>query len=224
MNVSCGFSRGENDEKVLKETESVVRELNEIGLTKFGVAAATEKISAVIKAANRIVDKETSAVRPDMRQAAKNELEDLKLMMSKERLEAESYINEFERITNICGDLIPSAQKQRIQRLSRELQEAIDKNNISGMQVTTERAEQEIENLPDRVKLIMLCVAGVRKASQINPSESQVMAGKLDRLITAMKNNLDMEVSRLAQELFPMVERYVDTPMPSAAISTGLSR
>jgi molecular chaperone DnaK len=92
------------------------------------------------------------------------------------------------------------------------------------MQVTTERAEQEIDNLPDRVKLIMLCVSGVRKASQINPSESQVMAGKLDRLIAAMKNNQDIQVSRLAEELSPMVERYVDTPMPSAAISTGLSR
>ncbi|PZU97287.1 MAG: molecular chaperone Hsp70 [Pseudanabaena sp.] len=224
VNVSSRFSRGESDEKVLNETESVIQELNELGLTKLGVAAATEKISAVVKAANRIVDKNTGKVRPDMSQAAKQELESLKVMMSKERLEAESYINEFERITNICGDLIPASQKQRIQNLSRELQEAIDKNNISGMQVTTERAEQEIENLPDRVKLIMLCVSGVRKASQINPSESQVMAGKLDRLITAMKNNLDMEVSRLAQELFPMVERYVDMPLSSAAISTGLSR
>ncbi len=224
VSVYCQFSRGKSDEEVLKETKQVIQELNELGLTKLGVAAATEKISAVIKAANRIVDKNTDKIRPDMLHTAQKELEELKVMMSKERLEAESYINEFERINNICGDLIPSAQKQRIQKLSRELQEAIDKNNISGMQVTTERAEQEIDNLPDRVKLIMLCVSGVRKASQINPSESQVMAGKLDRLVTAMQNNQDIQVSRLAEELFPMVERYVDTPMPSSAISTGLSR
>jgi len=224
VNVSCQISQGKSDEDVLNETERVIQELNEIGLTKLGVAAATEKISAVVKAANRIVDKETGDIRSDMGQAARKELEDLKVMMSKERLEAESYINEFERIINICDDLIPSAQKQRMQKLSRELREAIDKNNIAGMQVTSERAEQEMDNLPDRVKLIMLCVVGVRKANQINPSESQVMASKLDRLIAAMKNNLDMEVSRLAQELFPMVERYVDTQMPSAAISTGLSR
>jgi molecular chaperone DnaK len=224
VSVSCQFSRGYGDEKVLKETEQVIQELNELGLTKLGVAAATEKISAVVKSANRIVDKNTGEIRSDMSQSAKKELESLKVMMSKERLEAEAYIDEFERIINICDDLIPSAQKQRMQRLSRELQEAIDKNNISGMQVVTERAAQEIQNLPDRVSLIMLCVVGIRKASQINPSEGQVMASKLDRMLSAMKNNQDMQVGRMAEELFPMVERYVDKRMPTSAISTGLSR
>ena len=202
----------------------MIQELNELGLTKLGVAAATEKISAVVKFANRISDKNTGEIRPDMSQAAKQELEAVKVMMSKERLESESYISEFEMLTNLCGDLIPTAQKQRIQKLSKELQEAVDKNNISGMQVAIERAEQEIDNLPDRVKLVSLCVMGIRRAGQVNPAESRIMADKLDQMLGAMKNNRDMEVSRFAQELFPMVERYVDTPMPSAAISTGLSR
>jgi vacuolar-type H+-ATPase subunit F/Vma7 len=139
-------------------------------------------------------------------------------------LDAELYINEIEILLRLCGELIPTAQNQRLQRLLQELQEAIDKNNISGMQVSLERVRQEINNLPERVTLIGLLMTGVRKANQINPSESQVMASKLDRLITAMKNNQDMQVSRIVEDLFPMVERYVDTPMSSAAISTGLSR
>ena len=224
VSASCQFSRGYNDEKVLKEIESMIQALNEIGLTKIGVAAATEKISAVVKSANRIVDKETGDVRSDMRQAAQQELESLKVMMSEERLDAELYINEIEILLRLCGELIPTAQNQRLQRLLQELQEAIDKNNISGMQVSLERVRQEINNLPERVTLIGLLMTGVRKANQINPSESQVMASKLDRLITAMKNNQDMQVSRIVEDLFPMVERYVDTPMSSAAISTGLSR
>jgi molecular chaperone DnaK len=224
VSVSCQFSRGDGDEKVLNEIESMIQALNEIGLTKIGVAAATEKISAVVKSANRIVDKETGDVRSDMRQAAQQELESLKVMMSEERLDAELYINEIEILLRLCGELIPTAQNQRLQRLLQELQEAIDKNNISGMQVSLERVRQEINNLPERVTLIGLLMTGVRKANQINPSESQVMASKLDRLITAMKNNQDMQVSRIVEDLFPMVERYVDTPMSSAAISTGLSR
>jgi len=224
VNVSSQFSQGKSDEKVLNEAEQVIQELNELGLTKIGVAAATEKISAVVKSANRIVDKETGDVRSDMRQAAEQELESLKVMMSEERLDAELYINEIEILLRLCGELIPTAQNQRLQRLLQELQEAIDKNNISGMQVSLERVRQEINNLPERVTLIGLLMTGVRKANQINPSESQVMASKLDRLITAMKNNQDMQVSRIVEDLFPMVERYVDTPMSSAAISTGLSR
>ena len=224
VNVSSGFSRGESDEKVLNETERVIQELNELGLTKLGVAAATEKISAVVKFANRIVDKNTSEVRPDMRQAAKQELEDVKVMMSKERLEAESYINEFEMLINLCGTLIPSAQTERFKKLSQELQTTIDRNNISGMQVAIERAGQEMQNLPDQVQLVGLCVMGVRRASQANPAEGRIMAGKLDSMLSAMKNDRGTEAARIAQELFPMVERYVDTPMPSAAISTGLSR
>ena len=202
----------------------MIQELNELGLTKIGVAAATEKISAVVKSANRIVDKNTGEVRPDMRQAAKKELDDLKVMMSKERLEAESYINEFEVLTNLCGTLIPSAQTERLKKLSQELQTTIDRNNISGMQVAIERASQEMQNLPDQVQLVGLCLTGVRRASQANPAESRIMAGKLDGMLGAMQNDRGSEAARIAQDLFPMVERYVDTPMPSAAISTGLSR
>ena len=224
VSVSCQFSHGKSDEKVLNETESVIQELNELGLTKIGVAAATEKISAVVKSANRIVDKNTGEVRPDMRQAAKKELDDLKVMMSKERLEAESYINEFEVLTNLCGTLIPSAQTERLKKLSQELQTTIDRNNISGMQVAIERASQEMQNLPDQVQLVGLCLTGVRRASQANPAEGRIMAGKLDSMLGAMQNDRGSEAARIAQDLFPMVERYVDTPMPSAAISTGLSR
>jgi molecular chaperone DnaK len=224
VNVSCQFSQGKSDEKVLNETEGVIQELNELGLTKLGVAAATEKISAVVKSANRIIDKDTGDVRLDMRQAAKKELDALKVMMSKERLEAESYINEFDMLINLCGTLIPSAQTERLKKLSQELQTTIDRNNISGMQVAIERAGQEMQNLPDQVQLVGLCVIGVRKASQSNPAEGRIMAGKLDGMLGAMKNDRGTETARIAQELFPMVERYVDTPMPSAAISTGLSR
>ena len=224
VKVSSRFSRGNSDEKILKETESLIKELNEIGLTKLGVAAATEKISMIVKSANRIIDEKTGEVRPDMRQAAKNELDDLKKTMSNERLDAELYIGEIAMMIRVCGDLIPAAQTQRLQKLSQELQDAIDKNNISGMEYASERAAAELKNLPDRVQLISLCMMGIRRANQINPAESRVMADKLDRLLGAMKNNQDMEVSRIAQDLFPMIERYVDRPMPSTAISTGLSR
>jgi molecular chaperone DnaK len=224
INTSCCLSRGKDDEKMLNEIEAIIPELNELGLTKIGVAAATEKISAAVKSANRSVDKNTGEVRPDMIHAAKKELEAVKVMMSKERLEAESYINEFEMLINLCGTLIPSAQTERFKKLSQELQTTIDRNNISGMQVAIERAGQEMQNLPDQVQLVGLCVMGVRRASQANPAEGRIMAGKLDSMLSAMKNDRGTEAARIAQELFPMVERYVDTPMPSAAISTGLSR
>jgi len=193
-------------------------------LTKLGVAAATEKISMIVKSANRIIDEKTGEVRPDMRQSAREELDDLKKTMSNERLDAELYIGEIAMMIRVCGDLIPVAQTQRMQKLSQELQDAINQNSISGMEYASERAVQELKNLPDRVQLISLCMMGIRRANQVNPSESRVMADKLDRLLGAMKNNQDMEVSRIAQDLFPMVDRYVDGAMPSTAISTGLSR
>jgi len=223
VSVSCQFSQGRSDEKMLNEIEAVIPELNEIGLSKLGVATATEKIAAVVKSANRIVDKNTGEVRPDMRQAAKQELESLKVMMSKERLDAELYINEIELLLKICGELIPTAQIQRLKNLSRDLQEGVDKNNIAGMQVSIERVQQEIKSLPERVTLIGLLMTGVRNANQVNPAEGRIMTDKLDMLIHAAKNDRGMEFARIAQELLPIVERYVDAGM-AASISTGLSR
>jgi molecular chaperone DnaK len=224
VKVSSRFSQGKSDEKILNETESLIKELNDIGLTKLGVAAATEKISLIVKSANRIIDEKTGEVRSDMRQSARQELDNLKKTMSNERLDAELYIGEIAMMIRVCGDLIPAAQTQRLQKISQELQEAIDQNSISGMEYASERAVQELKNLPDRVRLISLCMMGIRRANQVNPAESRVMADKLDRLLGAMKNNQDMEVSRISQDLFPMVDRYVDGEMPSTAISTGLSR
>ncbi len=66
-------------------------------------------------------------------------------------------------------------------------------------------------------------MTGVRNANQVNPAEGRIMTDKLDMLIHAAKNDRGMEFARIAQELLPIVERYVDAGM-AASISTGLSR
>ncbi len=224
VSVSCSFSRGRSDEKILSQTEQLIEELNELGLTELGVATATDKISAVVKSANYIVDSNTGEERPDMRDTARQQLDELTVMMSKERLDAEADQKECELLLNLCEDFLPDSQQQRIQTLKEELEIAIAQNNIGQMQATCERVAKEFDNLPPRAKFVQFVIMGIRRASQVNPSEAQVMFSELDAIISAFKREDNIAIERLSDSLFSKIQKYAGISIPDMKISTGLSR
>lgn len=152
--VSCTFSRGRSDEKIYKELEETIAELNNQNLTHIGVEETLKLALPVVESTNKIIDPNTGEERSYLRDDASANLKKFQVSMSKERLEAEFLVNECDRVVKLCGSIIPQLQQQRLQKLSQELQDTIDTNNLSKMESKSEDARRELENLPDEVKLI----------------------------------------------------------------------
>ena len=144
--------------------------------------------------------------------------------MSNERLEAEYFANECERLVELCGFLIPQPQQERLQKLNRELHEAINSNNCSGMQSLPEKAKQEIRNLPNEVQMVMACFAAISRANALAPTQASAMADKLSRMLSALKSSDGHEADRLWRELQPDVSHWLNQELPSGSIVTGLTR
>jgi len=148
--VSCTFSRGRSDEKIYKELEEAIAELNDQNLTHLGVEEALKLALPVVQLSNQIIDPKTGEERSDLRDRAGANLKKFQVSMSKERLEAEYLINECDRIVKLCDSIIPQPQQERLQKLSQQLQDAIDSNNLSRMESHSEDARRELDNLPDQ--------------------------------------------------------------------------
>ena len=76
--------------------------------------------------------------------------------MLPERLKAECLVNECDtygkrsdRLINFCGVIIPQLQQERLQKLSQELQFAINTNNISSVEYHSKETRRELWDLHD---------------------------------------------------------------------------
>lgn len=224
INVSCTFSRGRLDEKIYKELQQAIEKLNAQELTSVGVEEALKLAVPVVQSTNQIVDVRTGEERADLHVRAQAALEKFRVSMSKERLEAEYLANECKQLVELCGALIPQQQQERLQQLTRQLEEAIENNNESAMQSLSEEAQQEIRNLPDEVKLLRACLIAIRQANAVAPTQANAMTDKLLRIISALKSSDGHEADRLWRELQPDVSHWLDEQLPSRSIVTGLTR
>jgi molecular chaperone DnaK len=226
VRVSCIFSRGRSDERINKELEQTIEDLNAQDLTDFGVKEALKLAVPVVQATNQIIDAKTGEERTDMRARAEANLKKLQVSMSKQRSEAEYLANECERLVELCGSLIPQQQQDRLQKLKNQLEAAIESNNESAMQSLCEDAKQEIRNLPDEVKMIGACFVAISNAKAVAPTQSSAMADKVFRMISALERKDGREADRLWSDLQPDVSHWLagDQLPSSKSIVTGLTR
>ncbi len=225
VRVSCTFSRGRSDERINKELEKTIEDLNTLDLTDFGVKEALKLAVPVVQATNQIIDVRTREERTDIRDRAQANLKKLQVSMSKERSEAEYLANECERVVRLCGSLIPQPQQERLQRLKSQLDAAIENNNESAMQSLSEDAEQEIRNLPDEVGIIRACFMAIGNAKTVAPTQASAMAEKVSRMVSALERQDGREADRLWSELQPDVSHWLNGEQTSSKnIVTGLTR
>ncbi|WP_414754415.1 Hsp70 family protein [Anabaena sp. CCY 9910] len=222
--VSCTFSRGRSDERIYRELEVAIAELNKQDLTQLGVEEALKLAVPVVKLANSIIDPKTEEERIDKREDAQVSLQKFQVSMSKEALDAESLMNECDRIVQICGFLIPPPQKERLQKLSQDLQGAINTHDLSRMESYSEDARRELDHLPNEVQVIQASLLAIRQARQVAPTQASAMSDKLYRLLEAMESGNPQESDRLWQELQPDVKLWLNQELPSNMIATGISR
>lgn len=222
--VSCTFSRGKADEEIYKGLEETIAELNDQNLTHIGVEEALKLALPVVQLSNQIINPKTGEERSDLRDRAGANLKKFQVSMSKERLEAEFLINECDGIIKLCDFIIPQPQQERLQKLSQELQDAINTNNLSKMESQSEDARRELDNLPDEVHLIQACLLAIRQAHAVAPTEANAMSDKLSRMLEAMESDDGQEANRLWNELQPDVKRWLNEELPCNSIVTGLTR
>ncbi len=225
VKVSCTFSRGRSDERINKELEQTIEDLNAQDLTDFGVKEALKLAVPVVQATNQIIDVRTGEERTDMSDRAQANLKKLQVSMSKQRSEAEYLVNECERLVELCGSLIPQQQQDRLQKLKSGLEAAIESNNESAMQSLSEDAKQEIRNLPDEVKMIGACFVAISNAKAVAPTQSSAMADKVFRMVSALERKDGREADRLWRDIQPDVSHWLaDEQLPSSkSIVTGLA-
>ncbi|MBD2386402.1 Hsp70 family protein [Cylindrospermum sp. FACHB-282] len=224
VRVSCIFSRGRSDERIYQELEEAIAELNHQDLTELGVEAALKLAVPVVQSANQIIDSRTGEERSDLRDRALVNLQKFQVSMSPQRLEAESLLHECDRILQLCGFLIPQAQQERLQKLTQQLQTAIDTNNGSQMDAQSEEARRELSNLPDEVQLVQAYLLAIRLAKTVAPTQANAMFDKLLRMLNAMERDDKHEADRLLHELQPDVNHWLNQELPINSIVTGLTR
>ncbi|MDZ8051653.1 MAG: Hsp70 family protein [Aulosira sp. ZfuVER01] len=222
--VSCTFSRGRSDEKIYQGLEEAIAELNNQELTDFGVEEALKLALPVVQLSNQIIDPKTGEERIDLRDRAGMNLQKFRVSMSRERLEAEFFVSECDRIVKFCGFMIPQPQQERLQKLSQDLQNAINSNDSSRMESLNEDAEKELNNLPDEAKLIQVSIAAIRQAHSVAPTQANAMSDKLSRMVGAMEKGDTHEADRLWRELQPGVKHWLNEESTAKSIVTGLTR
>jgi len=224
VSVSCSFSRGRSDEKIYKELQEAIASLNTLNLTDIGVEEALKLALPVVQAANQVFDVRTGEERIDIRDRAQVNLRKFQSSMSIERLNAEHLAHECKRLVELYELLIPQPQQERLQKLARELEAAIENSNESAMQSLSEDAEREFRNLPDDVKLVEACIEAFSRAKAIAPTQARAMGDKIGRMLDALKNRDGREVARLLEELRPEVIHWLNQDLSSKSIATGLTR
>ncbi len=223
VTVSGNFSRGGSDEKINRELEQAIADLNQQNLTAVGVEKALCLAVPVVKLSNQIYSR-SGEERHDFRERAYASLQKFQVSMSKESLEAGVLINECDRVLQICDFIIHKEQQQRLQKLSNDLQDAVNAGNISRMQSLSEEIQTELDHLPDKVQIIQACIAAIHQAQAVAPTQANAMTDKFSRMIGAMRAGNDIEAERLWLELQPDVNNWLNQDLPSNKIATGLMR
>ncbi len=224
VRVSCSFSRGGVDEEIAREVERTIAELNQAAnLTETGVQTAYEIAGAAISASNQIRGQENKP-QADRVAVAQAKLQELKTFASEDRDVAQFFVREFEFLMEHCSFMLPDAQKQRIESLTKQLKEAIAIHNLSAMQKLAEDAERELKNLPEEIQKLLIAKDAIQKAHSVDPTRAGFMADKLHRLIHAIEHEKINEANRLWNELIPDIREYGLREFSAANIATGITR
>ncbi|NJO98800.1 MAG: Hsp70 family protein [Pleurocapsa sp. CRU_1_2] len=226
VRVSCSLSTGGQDESISLEVEATIKQLNEDGnLTEHGVQEVYRIAGETVKAANQIKTQDGNT-HQDRANAAKEKSQELKRFADDDYDTAEFFIRYFKFITGECDFLLSLSQKGRLETLSKDLENAIARHAKGDIQKLCEDAKRELDNLPEKVSLILACRDGVSKAHQIEPSKARIMAGKLSQMIDAMRREDGREAQRLFEELAEGIRPYLDRDIPTSnnSIATGLTR
>jgi molecular chaperone DnaK len=224
VRVSCSFSRGGVDEEIAREVERTIAELNQAAnLTETGVQTAYEIAGAAISASNQIRGQENKP-QADRVAVAQAKLQELKTFASEDRDVAQLFVREFEFLMEHCSFMLPDAQKQRIESLTKQLKEAIAIHNLSAMQKLAEDAERELKNMPEEIQKLLIAKDAIGKAHSVDPTRAGFMADKLHRLIHAIEHEKINEANRLWNELIPDIREYGLREFSAANIATGITR
>jgi molecular chaperone DnaK len=226
VKVSCSLSTGGQDESISREVEETIKQLNKDGnLTEHGVQEVYRIAGETVKAANQIKTQDGNT-HQDRANAAKEKSQELKRFADDDYDTAEFFIRYFKFITEECEFLLPSSQKTRLETLSKDLKNAIARHQKGEIQKLCEDAKQELDNLPEKVSLILACRDGVSRAHQIEPNKARVLAGKLSQMIDALRREDGYEAERLFRELAEGIRPYLDRDIPTTnnSIATGLTR
>jgi molecular chaperone DnaK len=223
IRTSCSFSRGGIDEKISRQVEQTIEELNELNLTPYGVKEVNQLAGDIFKSVNQIKDGNL-AERQDRLEAAQRKLRELELFASKDIIFARYLISDLKLVVEHCGIHLHEQQLTRIEILIGRLEQILADRNLSEIEPCSTEGRQEIENLPDLVKVVLYCREGISQADSIAPTHARSMRIKFDRLLIAMKYNDRPEIDRLITELLPDVHTYINEQIPTEFINTGLTR
>jgi molecular chaperone DnaK len=223
IRTSCSFSRGGIDEKISRQVEQTIEELNELNLTPYGVKEVNQLAGDIFKSVNQIKDGNL-AERQDRLEAAHHKLRELELFASKDIIFARYLISDLKLVVEYCGVHLHEQQLTRIETIISRLENILGDRNLSEIEPCSTEGRQEIENLPDLVKVVLYCREGISQADSIAPTHARSMRIKFDRLLTAMKYNDRPEIDRLIAELLPDVHTYINEQIPTEFINTGLTR
>jgi molecular chaperone DnaK len=224
VKVSCSFGRGGEDDAISKKVEDLINQLNQEGeLTAVGVEYVYETAGGIIQASNSMKG-DDGRILEDRKRIAYERLKELSSLASDDHNLADLFISRFSFAIKHCNSLIPEEQQGRIKIIVANLEDAMNKDNLSGLQRFVEKAKQENENLPDLVKLMLLCRAGIDRAIQINPTAANAMTDKFARMLYAVEHNDMQEAQSLLRQLWPEVEKYLDQKVATGTVATGLTK
>jgi molecular chaperone DnaK len=148
----------------------------------------------------------------------------IKASVSTERNQAEFFVYVFDFFVEHCHFLFDESQLSRIRRLQAQLQQALERNDLSGIQAYCEEAELEMERLPELVVLVRASQIAIHRANAKDPTAANSMADKLGRMLAAMERGDSREADLLWQRLQPEVSFWFGQSLPTGSIATGISR
>ncbi|MCC0177078.1 Hsp70 family protein [Waterburya agarophytonicola K14] len=226
VKVSCSLSTGGEDESIARQVEQIIERLNQDGnLTQHGVKEAYRIAGETVKAANQIKSPD-GKIQGDRVTVAKEKYQELKRFADDDYDTAEFYVGCLRFIAGECGFLLDLDLRSRLSSLCRDLENAIANHRKGEMQKLGEDTRRELNNLPEKIGLILACRNGVARAHQIAPHESKVLVAKLSQMMEAIKQEDSYAADRMFGELARDIEPYLDRDLSSAnnIIVTGLTK
>jgi molecular chaperone DnaK len=155
---------------------------------------------------------------------AEQKLKELEKLVSNDYNLAESLVRDLEFALETCAVLISDSQKGRIASICDQLNKAITDSNLSAIQKLTEDASREFENLPEFVKIVLLCKDAIVQAHGVNPTQASLINAKLNQMLSAIEQGNMYQAEQLLQELSPDIQQYLEQELPTRAIVTGIRK
>jgi molecular chaperone DnaK len=223
VKVSGSFSRGNHDEKIASQVEGVIKQLNEeSNLTEYGVQQVNELAGEIVRASNQIYL--NSVLQHDRQQVAEEKLKELQAFACSDRDTILMYIRDFDFALKFGANLMHNDQINRLNILLTQMNDAIDTNNISGMQKLAEDGSREFDNLPQLIHILILVRVGVIRAHRIAPAHGKVLENKFANVLEAIQRGEGTTADRILPDLIEEVREYLDQDLPTGTIATGLTR